>query len=365
MLALVAEMIRLRYSAGRMGMSEYLDFRLHETDLSLAEKRHFAGWRAQGVLDEILVDDYSRFLSLDKISMYGLLAAYGLPFPAIKAALRTRRPGSLRCLQTADELLNFLQEPGNLPIYAKPSMGAFGRGNALITGLEGDRIVFGNGTRQSIVEFFGSVADPRGLGWILQEPLRSHAGIAALCGEKISGVRAHTFLAPDGPRVTKAVLKINVGQVDWDNFQHGASGNMLGAIDVATGVVTRVISGTGQEQVVDPPHPVSGRELVGFEVPLWDQTKRLLSDAALAFPGYICPGWDIAICDSGPRILEVNAFGDVDLSQHAYRRGFMDSQFNQLMSDRRLDRLLTARPRNHSKSPENHRWGIRRHHWRW
>jgi len=363
--SLVAEAIRLRFSIGRSGVSEYLDFRLFMDDLSLDEKKAFAGWRCEADLQEILVDDYSRFLSLDKVSMYLLLQAYGLPIPTIKAVYRSQRPRGLRSLQLPDELAKFLREPGVLPVYLKPSMSAFGRGNALLTELRGDEVVLGDGSTARLLDFCESLDDGRTLGWLLQEPLRPHARIAELCSDKISGIRVHTFLGVKGPEITKAVFKINVGQVDWDNFQHGKSGNMLGALDIRTGVVTRVISGTGIHQQVDPCHPLSGRKLVGFQVPYWQETVDILSQASLAFPGFICPGWDIAICEDGPRILEVNFFGDVDLSQHAYRMGFMDEHFTDMMRSRSLHQLLKASPKRTLKSPDNHRLGVRRHHWRW
>jgi len=364
-LELVVEAIRLRFSVGRLGVSEYLDFRLFLKDLSLEEKQAFAGWRCEADLQEILVDDYSRFLSLDKVSMYLLLHAYGLPIPCIKAVYRSRRPQGLRSLGSPEELAAYLREPGVLPVYMKPSMSAFGRGNALLTELRGDDVAFGDDTTLGLLEFCKSLDDGRTLGWILQEPLRPHARIAELCSNKISGVRVHTFLRTHGPEVTKAVLKINVGQVDWDNFQHGKSGNMLGALDVKTGVVTRVISGTGSHQQVNPRHPRSGRELVGFQVPFWRETVAVLSEASLAFPGFLCPGWDIAICDDGPRILEVNFFGDADLSQHAYREGFVDRQLLNMMKTRELDHLLKSPPKRSQRSSTNHRLGVRRHHWRW
>jgi hypothetical protein len=140
---------------------------------------------------------------------------------------------------------------------------------------------------------------------------------------------------------------------------------MLGAVDVASGKVVRVITGTGLAQTVDPKHPLTGRPITGFQIPYWNDIVSLLQDAQKAFPGYICPGWDIALCQDGPKILEVNAFGDIDLSQHAYRLGFLDPAFIGLMRQRGLDKLLRQRPRNSARSPVNNRLGVRRHHWPW
>ncbi len=365
LLGLAFEIARLRTSIGRIGVSEYLDFRLYENDLTLAEKRAFGGWRAQEVLEEILVDDYSRFLSLDKISMYSLLKSCGFPIPELRAVYGTIRPAGIAQIESPTALQAFFRAPRSLPVYMKPSLGSYGRGNTLIRGLNGESLILGSGSTIPVKAFCESLDDAHGLGWILQEPLTPHPRIAEVCGERISGVRIHTFLTSDGPRATRAIWKINVGREDSDNFRHGASGNMLGALDLDTGRVTRVVSGKGPAQAINPAHPLSGVKLEGLRVPHWNDVKSLACEAHKAFPGFVCPGWDLAICEDGPKILEVNFFGDIDLSQHASRRGFLDPHFLGLMRDRGLEGLLSSAPRRWMRSKRNGRLGRRKHHWTW
>lgn len=359
------EMLRLRLSGARLGFSEYFDFRLYEGDLNHAEKTQFAGWYLQGVLEDILIDDYARFMSLDKITMYTLLNGFGLAIPKLRAAYRSSRPSGLLQLNSEAELAAYLQTPGATPVYVKPSLGSYGRGNTLVQAANEDQLTLGDGSKVSVQEFCSSLDDRHGLGWVLQEPLTPHAGINAICGGKISGVRIHTFLSKSGPTVTKAIWKVNVGKDDSDNFQHGASGNMLAALDINSGQVTRLVKGTGATQVVNPPHPVTGAVLLGFRLPWWNEIKALVCDAQLAFPGFICPGWDIAVCEDGPKILEVNYFGDIDLSQHCHRQGFLDDQFMALLRGRGLDGLLHAAESPRKRSPINQRLGSRKHHWPW
>lgn len=364
--SLLVEAARLRVSGTRLGLSEYIDFRLYMNDLSWAEKSAFGGMRTQAVVEDILIDDYSRFLSLDKVTMYALLSGLGLPVPAIRATYRSMRPSSIPQLQTPGDIAEFFADAGRLPLYVKRSFGSYGRGNVLVTALEGNQVVLGNGRKEGLDEFCSSLDEGRSLGWIFQEPLSPHPEILALTSSnKISGVRIHTFLSEDRVDVTKAIFKINAGLRDSDNFEHGASGNMLAAVDVKTGKVIRAISGAGLQQVEIPRHPSTKAELVGFEIPYWDAIVKLVIDAQKGFPGFICPGWDIALCPDGPKILEVNAFGDIDLSQHAYRTSFLDEDFIALLHRRNLDHLVSLPPRKHLRSPQNHRCGIRKHHWLW
>lgn len=365
-LSLLAEAARLRISRTKLGLSEYIDFQLYKNDLPWEKKQSFGGQRAQAAAEELLIDDYSRLLSLDKVTMYALLAGLGLPIPRVRAVYRSLRPNAIPSMQTPEELARFIATPGMLPLYIKRSFGSYGRGNVLLTACEAEHVVLGNGSRERIADFCASLDDARSLGWILQEPLSPHRDIAALTGSnKISGLRVHTFLQDQSVAVTKAIFKVNAGVLDSDNFEHGASGNMLAAVDTRSGQVIRAIAGVGLGQTELQVHPRTQLPLVGFELPCWQEVVALVCDAQKAFPGFICPGWDIAICDDGPRILEVNAFGDIDLSQHAYRSSFFDEDFMSCLQSRRLDALLFAAAGRHKVSKANNRKGVRRHHWRW
>ena len=363
--ALFVELMKLRFGTGRIGASEYFDFRLHMNDLTLDQKRAFGGYRTEAILEDILIDDYARFLSLDKISMYVLLAGYELPIPTLRAVYRSERPSSLLCLDSPQALVYYLESPGSLPVYMKPSFGGYGKGNALVAAFDQGDFILGDGTRIEPQAFCRSLDDRGGLGWILQEPLVSHSEISELCGNKLSGVRVHSFLSTNGPVVTNAIWKVNNGSRDSDNFCDGESGNLAAALDIESGEVIRVISGMGLNQLVDVRHPKTGAQLVGFRIPYWKEIMSLVRDAQLAFPGYICPGWDIAVCDDGPKILEVNYFGDIDLPQRAYHRGFVDDELLSLMRDRGLEQLLSGSDARWERNKETGRYGRRKLHWRW
>lgn len=363
--SILIELIKLRFGVGRIGASEYFDFRLHMNDLTFEQKCAFGGYRAEAILEEILIDDYSRFLSLDKISMYALLEGCDLPFPKIRAVYGSKRPSSFLCLDSPQALAVYLENPTSLPVYVKPSFGGYGRGNTLISGVKDGILVLGDGSTIETQEFCQSLDDRGGLGWILQEPLTAKTGIAELCGDKVSGVRVHSFMSDNGPVVTCAIWKINVGTEDSDNFRDGESGNLAAAIDIETGKVIRVVSGIGLNQLLNVPHPKTGAQFVGYSIPYWNEIKALVCDAHLAFPGFICPGWDIAICEDGPKILEINYFGDIDLPQRAYKRGFIDEAFLSLMRGRNLDKLIYGNSDSRHISQKTGRAGRRKHHWKW
>ena len=62
-------------------------------------------------------------------------------------------------------------------------------------------------------------------------------------------------------------------------------------------------------------HPETGFDLVGFEVPQWRESIALALEVAKKIPqvGYV--GWDIAVTEKGPVLIEGNPFPGHDLTQ--------------------------------------------------
>jgi hypothetical protein len=369
---LVTGWFAARFGSGRLTLSEFCIYNLHRLKaLSTQDRRAFVGDRGTGVLIEILVDDYSKILNVDKVMCDHVARAAGVPVPEIYALYAPRpRPGAFRNVTNADELRDFLSGWQRFPIYCKPACGdvagivpiGSGSHNFQIEGWADDHAVINGGRSVSIAELAARLTEPTGFGFLLMEALRAHDDIAEVAGDSVSGVRVHVLRMRNGPLIFRPVWKITRRGAVVDNFQHGRSGNLLASVDVDTGRVERVVGGTGRHQVVNPPHPDTGRELTGFQLPHWQALTRVALDGSELFPGFLCQGWDLAICRDGPVLIEVNWFGNPDISQLAYGRGFLEGQALDLLRERNLEPLLRggyARARRDS----NARFGRRKAHW--
>jgi Sugar-transfer associated ATP-grasp len=93
------------------------------------------------------------------------------------------------------------------------------------------------------------------------------------------------------------------------------------------GTVTRVIQGTGPDQVEVTRHPDTDQPLIGATLPDWAALTELCLRAARAFPGLRMQAWDIALTERGPVLVEVNIGGDFNLPQLAHASGLMDERF--------------------------------------
>ena len=102
---------------------------------------------------------------------------------------------------------------------------------------------------------------------------------------------------------------------------------MLGAIDLATGCIARVVQGTGAEMVIDGVHPDTGGPITGTPIPDWESLTALVTKAARLLPGVRTQSWDVALTDAGPVPLEVNFGGDLNLTQLASGVGVLDATY--------------------------------------
>ncbi|MFV0374600.1 sugar-transfer associated ATP-grasp domain-containing protein [Microbacterium sp.] len=135
---------------------------------------------------------------------------------------------------------------------------------------------------------------------IIDEFIVQHPDLAALYPDSVNTVRLITFLRPDGEvRLLAAVLRIGNGDV-IDNFASGGMFTMLDEHGVA------LYPGVDKNSNVYRTHPVTGADIVGFQVPMYDRVVAVTEELARRTPEAPYVGWDLAITDDGPVVIEGN-----------------------------------------------------------
>ncbi len=231
-------------------------------------------------------------------------------------------------LNGEEDIAAFLRDHAHYPLFAKPIDGKYSLSVINADGYDAaaDRVLLLGGEPISPAVLTKELVG-RAAGYVLQRRLTPHPGLARLFGPRLWSVRLLVLMAPAGPPIHRAVAKIATGQNPADNFWR--PGNMLGAIDLATGQVTRVIRGTGAEMTVNGRHPDTGRPLVGTPIPDWEPLTVLVKEAARLLPGIRTQSWDIALTYAGPVPLEVNFGGDLNLAQLAASAGVLDETYRE------------------------------------
>lgn len=133
---------------------------------------------------------------------------------------------------------------------------------------------------------------------------------AAFNASSVNTVRFMTALYPDGSaKVISTFIKIGRAGRCVDNA--GGGGNVDVCVDVATGKICHAIQFDCWHRVKEiDSHPDSGNPLNGVVIENWESVKAEVIRFQQAFPYCKVAGWDIAITNEGPVVIEVNDFWD-------------------------------------------------------
>ena len=270
---------RILYSSLRYNISilEYFQFRFYE--ISDAEKESYAGTGfmyeyqlamnpkpTRNVLEDksIFLDEYSPFIKHKHVS-----------------------------LKQIDDNQNSLSEilsNDSGKIVMKNSFGQCGQGVVVLST---------NGlTVDSLFREFEKTKND-----LIEEFVVQHETLMMLSPSGLNTVRIVTQLnSKNEAEIIGARLRITVNSV-VDNM---AAGNMAAPINPITGIV----EGPGVYSDITKEdshfHPVTNIKIPGLKIPFWDETVRFVLAAAGKNNTNRSIGWDVAITQAGPELIEGN-----------------------------------------------------------
>lgn len=168
--------------------------------------------------------------------------------------------------------------------------------------------------------------------FIIQQRVRNHHSIRDLSNGALATVRLMTLLNEHGAyEATNAAFRMAIGKNKLvDNFH---AGGIVAKIDVASGLL-----GPASDIGLRPDigwctaHPDTGAQIEGRLLPFWPETLALACRAHAAFAPRVIVGWDIAITDDGPVIVEGNRGPDIDLVQRSHRAPLGPTRFAELIA---------------------------------
>lgn len=330
--AMLRDVVRLRFGAGKLTSNEYYYYRLWEPNVSDDAKAGFVGKLAQQPMHLACNKAEWKAVAADKLLFHSVMTGAGLPVPELLAiAHPTRSSTSVPTLADADSLAGFLRDPGHYPLFAKPIEGKYS-----LSVLSADRVDEETMTLRGSpgIAKVSDAADAlaRGdSGFLIQRRLDPDAAIVAAFGGRLWSVRMFVLLTPAGPILHRATAKIPTGSNPADNYWR--KGNLLAALDPGTGRIERVVTGSAESFRIVESHPDTSSPFAGISVPHWQEAANLVATAAALLPGIGTQSWDIAVTDTGPVILEVNFGGDLNLSQLASGRGTLDDAYRRHLSN--------------------------------
>jgi hypothetical protein len=129
-----------------------------------------------------------------------------------------------------------------------------------------------------------------------------HKALMNLSSSGLNTLRLITQTVDKDVIIIAARMRVSVNS-SVDNM---AAGNFAAPVSLATGKICGpgVYSDITKEDVYE--HPVSKVSIVDFQLPYWKECINLVEQAALRIPENRSIGWDVAITDAGPILIEGN-----------------------------------------------------------
>ena len=151
---------------------------------------------------------------------------------------------------------------------------------------------------------------------IHEEVVVQHEDVNKIHPNCVNTIRVETFIDKENQiHILSAFMRFGVGSGFVDNAH---AGGFYVGIDLEEGRLKekghQYMEYGGAEYTQ---HPDSGFEFKGYKIPYFEEVKKLVVDAVKCLPDrYI--GWDIAISEDGPVIIEANEYPSIFMADIAY-----------------------------------------------
>ena len=319
----VTDQLRLYLGAGVLAPWYYI-FELNRQP-TVRHARSFAyRWETKGGVYHVLREAWRPPTSplSDKVAFAEFCGACELPTPAVLAVIRPDRfdlkapAEALRC-----------------DLFVKRIEGRGGKGAQRWDYRDG-LYCTATGERLSLPELLVRLrSDARHSPLLVQRRLTNPPELRELANGALSTVRILTCLDGEEPRIVAAAARMAIGGNHVVDNLH--CGGIAVGIDLDTGALG-LASNLGADSSLGwiSHHPGTHARIAGRTYPMWHEACRLALRAHHCFGDRIIIGWDIAITEDGPVIVEGNGSPDLDIAQRFGPSGLMDGRFAACLANR-------------------------------
>ena len=142
---------------------------------------------------------------------------------------------------------------------------------------------------------------------IVEEVVNQHDIINKLHPYSVNTLRMVTILNDKKAKVAAAYMRIGNGKA-VDNFNNGG---MVVPIDIETGEI--LYSAYDKAKNLYEKHPATNYVIKGFKIPLYKEAIKMVEEVAKIVPEMGIIGWDVAITNEGPLLIEAKNFPGHDI----------------------------------------------------
>ena len=322
--SIIKDIFRLQRGNGKLTQQEYFLYQLYDDKRYTEEdKTKFISGKIHWPITHKCCDMSWSALTEDKWLSYKFLERFDIKVPATIAVVdKTLRSfGNSTKISSPMHLRDFLKKTASFPIFAKPNTGIGSFGAFIITGINENNIFLDQFEPMTFENLFEEVIGEK--AYLLQPFIKNHPLIFAFT-KYLATIRTINLVKSDSVVTPFSIIKIPSSTSIADNYWR--KGNIIGDIDIQSGVIRRAVRGRGINMEELNMHPETGDKLVGLKLPYWEELKRVNHTCAQLFAPVRYQSLDIAITQDGPVVIEVNTGGSFELPQFASGTGFLTNE---------------------------------------
>lgn len=282
-----------------------------------AEQDEYLSWneydRMREKVNDTLVDTkfkvHYKVLSFDKFVSNIYLEKFKIPVVKNEALIQRNR------IIWPDESYGSLDElfhRGFEVVFIKPVFGMSGVG-IIRADFETGKFFQDNKNYpiDRLVEFLSNGV------WVVQREIKQHPELNRFQSSAVHCLRVTTILNDGEPELVSAYLKVATGESFLDNW---GSGSLFIGIDQKTGILRdrgyfkrkHFIQKSTQE------HPDSKLRFEGFKIPHYTDALKVCLKGHKYHYGTFFIGWDVALTEDGPIVIEANCEPTIHPQQLLY-----------------------------------------------
>jgi len=189
--------------------------------------------------------------------------------------------------ENLSEIESFIKKHNK--VIFKPVFGTKGRG---IFSVSADEI------ETKLYEKFPEIIKEK---YMCEEYLNQHQKMNDMNSNSVNTIRIITLCDGENVKIISAALRTAIDSSVCDNL---SAGGLSATVDVENGVIFTM--GYDAEKNCYTHHPFSKTQIKGFEIPFWNEAKKMVKEGALRVNKTAIVGWDVAITSDGPAFIEAN-----------------------------------------------------------
>jgi glutathione synthase/RimK-type ligase-like ATP-grasp enzyme len=145
---------------------------------------------------------------------------------------------------------------------------------------------------------------------LCEEYVIQHPVLSAIYPDAVNTLRVMTVVREDGGvDIPQCLARFGSGGM-VDNI---SSGGIAAMVDIKTGVIIK--PGYDMHGASHYVHPITGAQIVGAVIPMFDKVLEVITRAAKEIPQIRYIAWDVAICENGPVLIEGNQYPGGEILQ--------------------------------------------------